>query len=89
MSELEMRIAQLEEQLAQRDHRLALAVTYDSAKLARIKELEAELDTWRKLRNPDYLLGSLMRDQPAALDRAQAARLLLTRPVQPAASAKL
>lgn len=81
---LQRRVTQLEEELVKRDHRLSLATTYDKAKGVRIKVLEAEIAEWRKLEDSELLLASLVQGVPAALDRAQAGRLLMSRPIQPA-----
>lgn len=64
---LRWRITVLEEQAQIREHKLAVAVRYDSAKVARIKQLEAELDDWRKLREPEYLANQLKEGIPARL----------------------
>lgn len=68
---LQWRITVLEEQAQIREHKLSLAVTYDAAKIARIKQLEAELEDWRKLREPGYLTSQLKQGIPARLSLQQ------------------
>jgi hypothetical protein len=65
---LRWRISVLEEEAKIREHKLALAVSYDAAKIARITQLEAELADWRKLREPEYLTSQLKEGIPARLD---------------------
>lgn len=71
MLALQWRITVLEERAQIREHKLALAVTYDAAKIARIKQLEAELEDWRKLRDPEYLTSQLKQGIPARLGLQQ------------------
>jgi hypothetical protein len=73
---LRWRITVLEEQAQIREHKLSLAVSYDAAKIARIKQLEAELDDWRKLREPGHLRQQLEAGFPAQLDVTQMQYLL-------------
>lgn len=68
---LRWRISVLEEEAQIHKHKLALAVSYDAAKIARIKQLETELDDWRKLREPEYLVNQLKEGTPARLDLRQ------------------
>jgi hypothetical protein len=76
MLALKWRITVLEEQAQIREHKLSLAITYDAAKIARIKQLEAELEDWRKLRDPWYLRQQLEAGIPAQLDVTQVQYLL-------------
>lgn len=76
---MQWRITVLEEQAQIREHKLALAVSYDSAKVARIRQLEAELADWRKLRDPEHLCAQLFNDIPARLELRHVEQLLLAR----------
>ncbi|PIL42356.1 hypothetical protein CR105_24535 [Massilia eurypsychrophila] len=78
MLALKWQITVLEEQAQIREHKLSLAVTYDAAKIARIKQLEAELVDWRKLRDPQYLVSQLKEGIPARLDVRHFQYLLVT-----------